>query len=73
MEEELLRKARIEAEEKIKKLRETKDKKDAKAKEEDIRKLRERERNVRDDARYEIQEQGFLPRASSYIRSCLPF
>lgn len=74
LEEELLRKARIEAEEKIKKLRETKDKKDAKAKEEDIRrKLREKERNVRDDARNEIQEQGLLPQALSYIRSWLPF
>lgn len=62
------------AEEEIKKAKETQHEKDIKAIEEEIlRKLSEREKNVRDEVRYKIQEQGFLPRALSYIRSWLPF
>lgn len=74
MEKKLKRELKIEAEEEIKKLRETRDKPDIKAIEEEIlRKLSERERNVRDEVRYKIEEQGFLPRALSYIRSWLRF
>lgn len=74
MEEKLIREERIKAEEKIKKLRETEDRQDAKARVEEIlRILREKEKNARDDARHEIQEKGFLPRAWSYVRSWLPF
>lgn len=73
MEEKILRKARKEAEEKLKALRKSKGKLDSKAEEEDVlRKLREREKNARDDARHEIEEKGFLPRAWGYIRSWLP-
>lgn len=74
MEEKIIRKARKEAEEKLKALRESKDKPKAKAEEDDVlRKLREKEENARDVARHEIEEKGFLPRAWSYIRSWLPF
>lgn len=74
MEEDLIREERRKAEEKIKKLKETENKQDAKAREEEIlRILREKEKNARDDARHEIQEKGFLPRAWSYIRSWIPF
>lgn len=74
MEEKIVRKARKEAEEKLKALRESEDKPKAKAEEEDVlRKLREKEENARNDARHEIEERGFLPRAWSYIRSWLPF
>lgn len=74
MEEKLLRKAREEAEEKLKALRESKDKQNVKAEEENVlRKLREKEKKARDDARQEIEERGFLPRAWGYIRSWLPF
>lgn len=74
IEERILRKARKEAEEKLKALRESEDKPNAKAEEEDVlRKLREKEENARNVARHEIEEKGFLPRAWSYIRSWLPF
>lgn len=74
IEEKILRKARKEAEEKLKALQESEDNPNAKAEKEDVlRKLHEKEEHARDVARYEIEEKGFLPRAWSYIRSWLPF
>lgn len=74
MEENFLRKAREEAKEKLKAFRESEVKPKAKAEEEEfLRKLREIEENVRNIARHEIEDTGFLPRTWSYIRSWLPF
>lgn len=72
MEEDILRKSRKEAEEKLKALRELKDKPNVITNEEDVlKKLKEKEKNVRNDVRHEIEEKGFLPRTWSNMLSWL--
>lgn len=68
MEEKIVRKVRKEVEEKLKVLRELEDKLKVKVEEEDVfRKLCEKEENVCNDVRYEIEEKGFFLWVWSYI------
>lgn len=74
MEEEILRKAREDAKEKLKKMRESKTQQEVDAEEEVVRKkLREKEKNIRDETRQEIAEKGFFQRSMDYLRSWFPF
>lgn len=74
MEEISLRKAREEAEERLRKFKESKTKQEVEAEEVVVRqKLREKEKNIRDETRQEIAEKGFFRRSMDYIRSWLPF
>lgn len=75
LEEELLQKAREETQEKLKALRELLDtplKTDMKAAEKDvIEQYQEKEKKVRDELRGKIENEGFIPRISRYLRSLL--
>lgn len=72
MEEELLVKIQEETEEKLKKLKKSRDRSSQSAIHDLLGYKRKREQNVRDDVRKDIEQNGFR-RAFKYLRSWLPF
>lgn len=70
MEEEILNKAKEEADEIIKDLRKMKDKA---AEEEVLKQLHEKQMRAREEARYKIENDGFFPWLWKGIRSVMPF